>query len=118
MTEARWLFLSRRVGFKPGTVVGFELGRRGPSSSLRVQPLLVERSDPSAGGDLDLHVRSVKSDAGQYLTSRLFIQAIVDVMQPIAANRVADPAAGTGGFLLFGYEHMKTDFHDLAAQSP
>ena len=29
-------------------------------------------------------------------------------MLPVASNRVYDPAAGTGGFLLSAYEHMKS----------
>jgi type I restriction enzyme M protein len=51
----------------------------------------------------------VKTGAGQYFTPRELIKAIVDVMKPTANMRVADPACGTGGFLLSAYEHMKSD---------
>ena len=60
-------------------------------------------------GLLAKNAEDVKSGAGQYFTPRPLIQAIVDVMRPTASNHVADPAAGTGGFLLSAYEHMKTD---------
>jgi type I restriction enzyme M protein len=58
-------------------------------------------------GLLAKNAEDVKSGAGQYFTPRPLIQAIVDVMQPVASDRVYDPAAGTGGFLLSAYEHMK-----------
>lgn len=38
--------------------------------------------------------------AGQYFTPRGLITAIVDCIQPTVKDRVCDPAAGTGGFLL------------------
>lgn len=63
-------------------------------------------------GLLAKNAEDVKSGAGQYFTPRPLIQAIVDVMCPTASNRVADPAAGTGGFLLSAYEHMKSDTLD------
>ncbi|MGY1640749.1 N-6 DNA methylase [Geodermatophilus sp. SYSU D00703] len=42
----------------------------------------------------------IKSGAGQYFTPRAVISAMVDCIQPTAADTVTDPAAGTGGFLL------------------
>ena len=47
----------------------------------------------------------IKSGAGQYFTPRALIQAIVDVIQPTAADTVLDPAAGTGGFLLAAHAY-------------
>jgi len=63
-------------------------------------------------GLLAKNAEDVKSGAGQYFTPRELIKAIVDVMRPTAAMRVADPAAGTGGFLLSAYEHMRSDHLD------
>ena len=60
-------------------------------------------------GLLAKNAEDVKSGAGQYFTPRALIQAIVEVMHPTASTRVADPAAGTGGFLLAAYEEMKSD---------
>ena len=59
-------------------------------------------------GLLAKNAEDVKSGAGQYFTPRPLIHAIVDVMRPTAGIRVADPAAGTGGFLLAAYERMKS----------
>src|ERR1700722_8796820 len=59
-------------------------------------------------GLLAKNAEDVKSGAGQYFTPRALIEAIVEVMRPTAKMRVADPAAGTGGFLLIAYEQMKS----------
>ncbi|MEV0644725.1 N-6 DNA methylase [Phytomonospora sp. NPDC050363] len=48
----------------------------------------------------------VKSGAGQYFTPRELITAMVDCVQPTAADTIADPACGTGGFLLAAYEYI------------
>ncbi|MDE9365681.1 class I SAM-dependent DNA methyltransferase [Luteipulveratus sp. YIM 133132] len=48
------------------------------------------------------------SGAGQYFTPRALIHAIVDVVRPTAADRVVDPACGTGGFLLVAHENAST----------
>lgn len=57
-----------------------------------------------------------KSGAGQYFTPRALIKAMVDVTDPKITETVADPACGTGGFLLAAYEHMKTQSKDIKAQ--
>ena len=58
-----------------------------------------------------------KSGAGQYFTPRALIKAIVDVVDPQIGETVADPACGTGGFLLHAFEHMKTQSKDIAKQN-
>lgn len=45
------------------------------------------------------------SGAGQYFTPRAVISAMVDCVQPTVADSVADPACGTGGFLLGAQEY-------------
>ncbi len=57
-----------------------------------------------------------KSGAGQYFTPRPLIRAIVDCVDPKITETVADPACGTGGFLLSAYEHMKTQSYEIAKQ--
>lgn len=54
-----------------------------------------------------------KSGAGQYFTPRALIQAMVEVVDPKITETVADPACGTGGFLLAAFDHMKTQSQDL-----
>ena len=57
-------------------------------------------------GFLERNAQDVQSGAGQHFTPRPLIQAIVDVMQPKPADTVADPACGTGGFLLAAHDYM------------
>ncbi len=57
-------------------------------------------------GLLERNAQDVKGGAGQYFTPRPLIQAIVEVMQPKPADTVADPACGTGGFLLAAHDYM------------
>src|SRR6266851_4600785 len=54
--------------------------------------------------------------AGQYFTPRPVIQAMCEVMQPTPADRICDPAAGTGGFLCNAYNYVLDRFEkDLDA---
>lgn len=57
-----------------------------------------------------------KSGAGQYFTPRPLIKAIVDCVDPKITETVADPACGTGGFLLAAYEHMKVQSREISKQ--
>lgn len=57
-------------------------------------------------GLLERNAQDVKGGAGQYFTPRALIDAIVEVMQPKPTEVVADPASGTGGFLLAAHEYM------------
>jgi type I restriction enzyme M protein len=58
-------------------------------------------------GLLERYAGEVKSGAGQYFTPRPLIDAIVAVIDPEPTETVHDPAAGTGGFLLSAYDHMR-----------
>ena len=61
---------------------------------------------------LEKNGQDKKSGAGQYFTPRALINTIVDVVDPKITERVADPACGTGGFLLSAYAHMKEQSRD------
>lgn len=63
---------------------------------------------------LEKNGKDKKSGAGQYFTPRALIKAMVDVVDPKIGETVADPACGTGGFLLAAYEHMKPQSKDLS----
>ena len=67
-------------------------------------------------GILEKNGQDKKSGAGQYFTPRALIQAIVEVVDPKIDETVADPACGTGGFLLAAYEHMKRQSKDIEKQ--
>jgi hypothetical protein len=58
---------------------------------------------------LERSAGDTKTTAGQYFTPRPLINAIVDVVQPTVADRVVDPACGSGGFLLAAYAHATRD---------
>jgi type I restriction enzyme M protein len=62
---------------------------------------------------LERSAGDTKTTAGQYFTPRALINAIVDVVQPTVADRVVDPACGTGGFLLAAYAHATRDAANL-----
>jgi type I restriction enzyme M protein len=55
---------------------------------------------------LERSAGDTKSTAGQYFTPRALIHAIVDVVQPTVADRVVDPACGSGGFLLDAHSYV------------
>lgn len=64
-------------------------------------------------GLLEKNAQDTRSGAGQYFTPRPLIQAIVEVMQPAPGQRIADPAAGTGGFLLAAYDYILKQYSPL-----
>ena len=64
---------------------------------------------------LERSAGDTKTTAGQYFTPRPLIEAIVDVVQPTVADRVVDPACGSGGFLLAAHAHAS---RDAAALTP
>ena len=65
---------------------------------------------------LEKNGQDKKSGAGQYFTPRALIKAMVDVTDPKITETVADPACGTGGFLLAAFEHMKPQSKEIAKQ--
>ena len=81
-----------------------------------VNELRLEGADPDSKGDLFEHVlRQIKQagELGQFRTPRHIIRAIVDLVDPKIGETVYDPAAGTAGFLVAAYEHVR-----LANSSP
>lgn len=66
---------------------------------------------------LEKNGQDKKSGAGQYFTPRSLIKAMVEVTDPKITETIADPACGTGGFLLAAYEHMKPQSREIAKQN-
>lgn len=58
-------------------------------------------------GLLEKNASDVKGGAGQYFTPRPLIRAMVEVMRPKTGMVIADPACGTGGFLLAAYDYIE-----------
>lgn len=65
---------------------------------------------------LEKNGQDKKSGAGQYFTPRALIQTMVEVVNPKIRETVADPACGTGGFLLAAYDHMRKQSKDVERQ--
>lgn len=57
-------------------------------------------------GLLQRNAEDVKGGAGQYFTPRPLIDAMVEVTRPVPGETIADPACGTGGFLLAAREYL------------
>ncbi|MFN3592754.1 MAG: N-6 DNA methylase, partial [Thermaurantiacus sp.] len=75
-----------------------------------VNGLGLDQADPDTKGDLFEHVlRQIKQagELGQFRTPRHIIRAIVQLVDPKIGETVYDPAAGTAGFLVAAYEHIR-----------
>lgn len=51
--------------------------------------------------------KSAKGNKGQYFTPRHLVEMCVQVVRPQAGEIVADPACGSGGFLMQSLQHMR-----------
>ena len=81
-----------------------------------VDGLRLDRSDADTKGDLFEHVlRQIRQagELGQFRTPRHVIRTIVEMVDPKVGETVYDPAAGTAGFLVAAYNHVR-----LANSSP
>lgn len=81
-----------------------------------VDGLRLDRADADTKGDLFEHVlKQIKQagELGQFRTPRHIIRAIVEIIDPKIGESVYDPAAGTAGFLVAAYNHIR-----LANSSP
>jgi type I restriction enzyme M protein len=81
-----------------------------------VDGLRLDREDSDTKGDLFEYVlKQIKQagELGQFRTPRHIIRAIVEMIDPKIGETVYDPAAGTAGFLVAAYNHIR-----LANSSP
>ena len=82
----------------------------------QVNDLHLERVDADTKGDLFEHVlRQIRQagELGQFRTPRHVIRSMVQLVDPRLGETVYDPAAGTAGFLVGAYDHIR-----LANSSP
>lgn len=54
-----------------------------------------------------LQKNAENSGAGQYFTPRPVIQAMVECINPVLGETIADPSCGTGGFFLGALNHIR-----------
>jgi type I restriction enzyme M protein len=81
-----------------------------------VDGLRLDAADSDTKGDLFEHVlRQIRQagELGQFRTPRHVIRSIVDIIDPRVGETIYDPAAGTAGFLVAAYNHIR-----LANSSP
>jgi type I restriction enzyme M protein len=52
-------------------------------------------------------MRDAAGDSGEFYTPRALIKMVVATVEPRLGETVLDPAAGTGGFLVEAYEHLR-----------
>lgn len=82
----------------------------------QLNDLHLERVDADTKGDLFEHVlRQIKKagELGQFRTPRHVIRALVRLVDPRIGETIHDPAAGTAGFLVAAWDHIR-----LANSSP
>ena len=82
----------------------------------QLNDLHLDRVDADTKGDLFEHVlRQIRQagELGQFRTPRHVIRALVRLVDPRIGERVYDPAAGTAGFLVGAWDHIR-----LANSSP
>jgi type I restriction enzyme M protein len=122
--ELHYRHLLTELGRRPGMLgVVFRKGQnriQDPAKLRRLIADLIDREswlmlDADVKGDayeglLEKNAEDVKSGAGQYFTPRPLIRAIVEAMRPAPGMRIADPACGTGGFLLAAHESIAKNY--------
>lgn len=75
-----------------------------------VDGLRLHEADADTKGDLFEHVlKQIKKagELGQFRTPRHVIRAIVEMVDPKIGETIYDPAAGTAGFLVAAYNHIR-----------
>ncbi len=124
--ETHYAAVLRELGRQPGLLgLIFRKAQNRIQNPALLRRLVVDLIEPETWTGIDADVKGdvyeglleknaadTKSGAGQYFTPRALIQAIVDVMQPQPDTTIADPACGTGGFLLSAYDHI-VENHEL-----
>lgn len=91
-----------------------------PLNSPNVLNLFLKEIDKFSHGESDdigdayeylLSITGAQGDVGQFRTPRHIIKFIVEAVNPTKSDSVLDPAAGTAGFLIAAYNHVKSQ-HD------
>ena len=76
----------------------------------QLDDLRLDRVDADTKGDLFEHVlRQIRQagELGQFRTSRHVIRAVVQLVDPHVGDTIHDPAAGTAGFLVGAWDHIR-----------
>jgi type I restriction enzyme M protein len=118
--EAHYRHVLEELARRPGMLGEvFKKARPDIQNPATLRRLIVDLIEPEKWTALDADVkgdiyegllaRSAEESpkgAGQYFTPRELIKGIVDCVRPTADDKVADPACGTGGFLLAARDYV------------
>jgi len=86
----------------------------------KIDELNLNNLDPDTKGDLFEYVlKQVKQagELGQFRTPRHIIDFMVELINPKLSETIYDPAAGTAGFLVSSYNHIRTKHSSSAGKS-
>ncbi len=75
-----------------------------------IDNLRLDQADSDTKGDLFEYVlKQIKQagELGQFRTPRHLIRALVEMVDPMVGETIYDPAAGTAGFLVSAYNHIR-----------
>jgi len=122
--EAHYTVLLNELGRQPGLLgLIFRKALNKIQDPAKLRRLIVDLIDPETWVGIDADVKGdayeglleknasdTKSGAGQYFTPRALIMVMVDVAQPQPGMSIADPACGTGGFLLAAHDYISKHF--------
>jgi type I restriction enzyme M protein len=102
-----------------------------PKESMLTAAVRIINSIELSGEDFDiqgdayeylLSELSLAGRNGQFRTPRHIVKTIIDIVDPQPTQSICDPAAGTGGFLIQSFQHIKHshesfDLSDASASS-
>ena len=116
--EVHYRHILEQLGRQPGTLgTIYRKAQNRIQDPAKLRRLVVNLIEPETWTAVDADLKGdayesllqkgaedTKTGAGQYFTPRPLIQAIVACIRPRPGETVADPAAGTGGFLMTSHE--------------
>ncbi|MFF4605776.1 N-6 DNA methylase [Streptomyces sp. NPDC001339] len=120
--EVHYRNILQELAAKPGTTLGTIFAK---AQNRITEPALLEKLVVDLIGNQDWTIdgtdlkgdayegllakgaEDTKTGAGQYFTPRPLIDAIVDAVQPRPDDTIADPACGTGGFLIAAHSYIR-----------
>src|SRR3954452_10746765 len=129
--ESFYVELLQRLGTEPGLLgLIFRKAQNRIQDPAKLRRLIVDLIDSERWSGVDADIKGdayeglleknaadTKSGAGQYFTPRPITWAMTEVMAPRPGQVIADPACGTGGFLLSAFDyiikHHRLDREDL-----
>jgi len=124
--EAHYIHILATLGKQPGLIGVIFRKAQNRIQNPALLRRLIDLINSENWGGLDVDIKSeiyeglleknaqdVKGGAGQYFTPRSLIKAMVDVMRPQPGDTIADPACGTGGFLLGAYDYIAEHYKPL-----